>query len=448
MTRLTRVEGSTFIEIAEARALPDGRLLYCTAVRGLQVVDATDPTAIKTIAALKASLGNARFGGCQHLAVDGERAYMTNRGNGTQKTPFVVAAALHGDQPREIAAYASKGRSFEGIAARGNRVYVAMHEAGIAVLDVVGNRFVERSVVKGSLASAWDVELVGDRLFVTDARGALAIFDAATTPPALLGRTETEGTAQAITVVGTTAFVAAGAAGLVVVDVSDPTAPRVADTFDTPGSAVEIASTERHVFLADWESVRVYDISKPLAPQLVATETIVTKEPFSRVLGVAARGLTAFIGEWTGMYAYRLHPERKAPAIVVSRAAIDFRGQAGSEQIAIENHGRAPLTVDTVRTEGPAFSTATEGMTVPPNELRFIDIAYAPNATESTKGTLILETNDPDDPSVRIPLVAGGEGLTVGATAPEIELELVDGGTWRLSDHRGKTVLLAYFATF
>ena len=445
---LTRIPGSTFVEIAEARALADGRLLYCTAVRGLQVVDATDPAAPQAIAAILPRLGNPRFGGCQHLAVDGNRVYVTNRGHGNQRTPFVAAIALDGELPREIAAYRSPGRSFEGIAARGSRVYVAMHDAGLGVLDATDEALTERSIIKGPLESAWDVELSNDLLYVTDARGALVIFDIGHSPQ-VVGRVETEGTAQAVAVVNKTAYIAAGAAGLVTVDVSNPAIPRVVSTLDTPGSAVEIAATEQHVFLADWESVRVYDITEPHHPRVIATQRIKTKKPFSRVLSIAARGHHAFIGEWTGMYTYELRPDRAAPAIVLDRATVDFGKRAGTERIAVENHGRAPLKITKLTTEGSVFSVGAESMVVAPSELRFIDLAYHPGPVSTpVTGALIVDSDDPDDPSVKIPLTACAEGLSVGATAPEVELELLDGGEWRLSEHRGKTVLLAYFATF
>ena len=443
-----RVPGSTFIEIAEVYADPDGRLLYCTAVRGLQVADARNPAQIATRGHVLPSLSKSRFSGCQHLAVDGARAFVTNRGNGNLKTPFVTAVDIGDGQPTERAAFTRGDSSFEGIAARGTQVYVAMHDEGLLVLEYVDETFTEQAVVKASLRAAWDVVLEGDRLYVTDAAGALAIFDTAVPVPRLLGQVEVEGTAQAVAVLGQTAYIAAGSAGLVTVDVSNPRAPRVVSTLDTPGSAVEIAVAAGRVYLADWGTVRVYDVSNPHAPVVVAVERIETDKAFSRVLGVGAAGDHVFIGEWTGMYAYRFHPERQAPAMVIGASSLEFGAGVSRQTFEIENHGTAPLLIPSIRAEGQGFSTVTGSMLIEPGQLRLVTVEFASLQTEAVTGRLLIDSNDPDRATAELALSAGGDRLGIGAAAPPVEVELLEGGQWRLADAGGQVVLLAYFATF
>jgi len=46
------------------------------------------------------------------------------------------------------------------------------------------------------------------------------------------------------------------------------------------------------------------------------------------------------------------------------------------------------------------------------------------------------------------PNAAAGSGVPVGSVAPDFELKTVTGESYRLSDLRGKAVLLNFFATW
>jgi hypothetical protein len=67
------------------------------------------------------------------------------------------------------------------------------------------------------------------------------------------------------------AFVACGAAGLVIVDCADLEDPATVATFDTPGTATEVLLQSEYAFVADGTGgLRVVDISDPTAPQPAA----------------------------------------------------------------------------------------------------------------------------------------------------------------------------------
>jgi hypothetical protein len=76
--------------------------------------------------------------------------------------------------------------------------------------------------------------------------------------------------ANGVAVRGGYAYVAAGAAGLLVVDVSDPRAPRIVATANTPGSASAVALDETRAYVADYTSLVVIDISNPEDPEIEA----------------------------------------------------------------------------------------------------------------------------------------------------------------------------------
>jgi hypothetical protein len=79
------------------------------------------------------------------------------------------------------------------------------------------------------------------------------------------------GTAEDVDVNGDHAYVAAGTAGLQVVDISDRHLPTIIGSADTPGSALAVQVSEDFAYVADAGSgIRIFDISNP-QPTFVGT---------------------------------------------------------------------------------------------------------------------------------------------------------------------------------
>ncbi|GEP42064.1 carboxypeptidase regulatory-like domain-containing protein [Brevifollis gellanilyticus] len=75
------------------------------------------------------------------------------------------------------------------------------------------------------------------------------------------------GFANAVAVQGSYAYVAAGASGLQVVDVSDPRNPVIVGSLDTPGNANDVRVSGNLAYVADGTAgLRVISIAKPTAP--------------------------------------------------------------------------------------------------------------------------------------------------------------------------------------
>ncbi len=451
---IARVEGSTFIEILEVRTATNGRLFYCTGVRGLQVVDARDPANMKVVAELRSSkFSHQRFARCQHVAIEGDRVYFTNRGDMIQKTPFITGYDLSKSPPAEVINYAAKDATIEGIAAVGGKLYVAMHDRGLAVMQPSGDTLTELGVASGFRA-AWSVAVSGKYAYVADAGGSMGVVDISdSTKPKRVASLETGGSAQSIVVANGLAYLAAGAAGLLIVDIGDPLAPSIVSRTKTNGSALQVTVDGSRAYVANWADARIYDVRDPKTPTLIAAEIVKTEEAASRVLGMSGVGDVAFVGEWTGMYSFRLNSQQRAPHITSRLKRLDFDRTAAKEaskrSISFRNEGSAPLTVSSVSVSGDGFIVAKQlPVTVASQDSFSIEVSFAPTSSEQHEGELLIVSNDPDESEVRISLVGNQSGLGVGDPAPEINLTLVDGGQWRLSEQRGKVVVLAYFATF
>ena len=101
---------------------------------------------------------------------------------------------------------------------------------------------------------------VGSRLMVLDISAPDAIFEMGSSVP--LGAY-----IEAITIDRNTAFVAAGGAGIFIMDISDPTRPEVIGNYDTPGYAEGVTINKEYAYIADGPAgLRVADISDPAHP--------------------------------------------------------------------------------------------------------------------------------------------------------------------------------------
>jgi hypothetical protein len=90
--------------------------------------------------------------------------------------------------------------------------------------------------------------------------------------PARLSKYNTSGSARAVAVSGTLAYVADGSAGLVIFDVANPAAPVRLGGYDTLGLAYSVAVSGTLAYVADYDrGLQVFDVSNPTAPARLAT---------------------------------------------------------------------------------------------------------------------------------------------------------------------------------
>lgn len=103
--------------------------------------------------------------------------------------------------------------------------------------------------------------------FTTSAQTTVSSF-----APAALSFVTIPGFANNVDVSGNYAYVAAGSAGLQVVDVSDRSAPHIVGALDTPGSALDVRVVGQRAYVADGSSgLRVVDVSNPASPASLGT---------------------------------------------------------------------------------------------------------------------------------------------------------------------------------
>jgi hypothetical protein len=115
---------------------------------------------------------------------------------------------------------------------------------------------------------AFDVEVEGDLAYVADGASGLRVIDVS--DPALpveVGALDTPHQAESVAVVGSLAYVADRSSGVRIIDVSDPTSMVELGALDTPGNALDVEVVGDLAYVADDQAgLRVIDVSDPALP--------------------------------------------------------------------------------------------------------------------------------------------------------------------------------------
>lgn len=113
-----------------------------------------------------------------------------------------------------------------------------------------------------------DVAVAGIYAYVATGASGLRVFDVSDpAKPVAMGEYNTPGSARSVAVAGSFAYVADRELGLRVIDVADPATPVEAGFYDTPGNARGVAVAGEQVYVADGlNGLRVFDVSNPSTP--------------------------------------------------------------------------------------------------------------------------------------------------------------------------------------
>ncbi len=143
-------------------------------------------------------------------------------------------------------------------------------------------------------AFAWDVYVSGNRAYIADGSGGLQIIDISNpTAPVLHGTYDTPGNARGVHVSGSTAYVADADNGLQIINVSFPSAPALLGTYNTAGDARDVYVSGSTAYVADdMDGLQIIDVSNPSAPVLLGSY-----DTSGFAWGVYVSGSTAYVAD-------------------------------------------------------------------------------------------------------------------------------------------------------
>ncbi len=280
----------------------------------LHVVDISDPTAPTVTGSMSAPVGIIP------VAVSGSTAFVAGSGNNgyTWETGLWAVDVSDPAAPTIVGSVGTPDRP-GGLTVAGSKVYLGVRSHGLHVIDVSDPTALSIVGVTDTLGWAEDVDVAGSLAVVADGNRGLEVLDVANpTAPIDLGSVDIPEHAHHVELSGSTAVVVGGGEApydnrLSLVDVSDPTAPRITGSlggfFDVTGLAVEGSTAYLAV---NYEGLAVVDISDPTSPLLVGWLEILNS------LGdVAVTQSTVFVKTWSGLHVVDVS-DPGAPAIIGS----------------------------------------------------------------------------------------------------------------------------------
>ncbi|TFG00194.1 MAG: hypothetical protein EU540_05600 [Promethearchaeota archaeon] len=248
---------------------------------GLAVLDISNPT----------NPGTAVYANTDGISiavyVEGNYAYVADSGSGL--AVIDISDPTNPGTP----VYADTDGSAYAVYVDGDYAYVADYHKGIAVIDI-SDPTNPSKIAQGNLGeNVYSICIGGNYAFLGgDGLYAVEISEL-NSPLDLWWNQDTTGNSQGVFVSGDYAYVADGASGLAVIDISDPTTPGAPQYSNTAGDAEDVVVSGDYAYIADGGGgLAVIDVSDPTTPG-----TAVRRDTTGDSRGIFVRGDYAFIAD-------------------------------------------------------------------------------------------------------------------------------------------------------
>ena len=169
------------------------------------------------------------------------------------------------------------------------------------VLSVIASTFDPLPLSVVSIPGyANNIDVEGNYGYVAAGNAGLQVVDLGTTrlSPSVVGSLDPAGTSIDIKVAGGLAYIADGAAGLIIMDISDPLLPTLKGSVDTPSVAQDLQIQNGFAYIADGTSgLQIVNVTNPVNPVLVGQVNAI-----GETKGVDVQGNVVAIGSTSGLY--------------------------------------------------------------------------------------------------------------------------------------------------
>jgi hypothetical protein len=489
-----RFDPEPFWDLHAAIDVGDNRLLM-TGVMGMGLVDMDTLTPAGSTQLMQNEFGNMDLSNGRNLYTTGDgyvyvntHRFLSHMGGGDPGMEagcigFLVVK-MNGDSFELVQCVFEEDILYEKMDIAGDYLYVTAHRHGLRIFDISDR---ENPVLTGSLShgftNAWAVAVEGDLAYVADAQAGLKIVDVSdkAAPQIVVGETldTAGGTAQTITVRDNRVYMGLGGKGLAVY-LADDLSLASRTIHDIGGFVEELVWINEYLAVTNYGGVQVFRPLSGTAIERVAAEKTPLRngdvyESHRVAVGVNAAGNKLLVSTWNYLDVYELKPaaEGTQPDINSSLQRVRFHKDGGSETATLSNNGQGVLHVTDIRIDerNPSGAFLVDGIDTPlqldPGESIDFDISYQNQGggcflstllpSNEDAGTILIASNDPDESP--LPIDVRGESLFYdpGETVEDFtyptytynsDTDDYDWGSFTLSDHRGKVVLLAVYASW
>ena len=221
--------------------------------------------------------------------------------------------------------------------------------------------------------------------------------------------------------------------------------PFFLDHYNTAGMANRLSKFDNNIAVSDWDDVEVLNWNW-------SSESLVKvgyKNTARRTMAIATKDNFIYSAEWNSVQVFE-YGEIEGADLDLNTYELNFPyveiGNSYTMPLEVTNNGNSVLEFGNIFTTNLEFSVS-DFTSLMPGESQIIDVTYT--ATENNaSGGLRIWSNDEDESDIVCETNGNIDGANIGEAAPDFELEIVANGegTYRLSDHLGEIVVLAFFA--
>jgi hypothetical protein len=204
-----------------------------------------------------------------------------------------------------------------------------------------------------------NVDVSGGYAYVAAGSAGLQVVDVSDRAhPVIAASRSLPGNANDVTVVGNYAYVAAGSAGLQIVDISNPLTPTVAGTFNTGGTALDVVVKGSRAYVARGTGgLAIIDVSAPAAPAQLGSLSL---PGTSKGVDVDTTRQIAAVALGTSGLAVVNVANPAAPALLATLPGGDVRDLALSGDFAfLADFSRSFTSVDLTNPSQPVLRAST-----------------------------------------------------------------------------------------
>lgn len=331
----------------------------------------------------------------------------------------------------------------ENLDADNNLLAVAAHEDGVLLYDISDPQDLElRSTIISE--NAWGVRLKDGYAYIADEL-IVKIYDISnSSDPVFINQVETSNAIKDIALSESFMYVALGSDGVDIYDLTNPESPIFLDNYNTNTLANRISPFENKLAVSDWDDVDVLEWDGN------SLNRVGYKNTGNRTMAIATKDNYIYSAEWASVQAFEFGPV-SGPDIDLNTLELNYPyvndGESYSLSVEVINNGGSTLNIVDDYVTNSHFEIVNHLNDLEPNQSQTVEIIY--NASDlNSAGVYRIYTNDPDQSMVMCETNGNIDGANIGEPATDFELDYIANGegSFRLSDHLGKVVVIAFFA--
>ena len=293
---------------------------------------------------------------------------------------------------------------------------------------------------------AWVITIYNNLAFIADGE-TIRIFDITNieNPDEVNYSLSTGSAIKDLAIINDLLYAALGSGGVSVYYLSTPAdLPLFLGNYNTGGLANRIQPLEGKLAVSDWDDVEVLEWNG------FELERIGFKANGRRTMAINAVGNYIYSAEWMLLQVFEFG-EISGADIDINAWELNYpfveNGDSYTLSLEVTNNGNSTLIVEDQYTTNPDFQIENHLQNLFPGESQEVNIVYYADGGNSSGGYDIF-ANDNDEPQIVCELNGNIDGINVGDTAPDFELEIAANGTgtFQLSDHLGQIVVIAFFS--